>query len=405
MKALRVTFFGMAALAALTLRAEDVLDRVDEAATFDLLHDQLRLRFSGLIDLEFYHFDPPAPGLINAGGRNLLNPRSTLFLDAQLGAHVYAFAQARFDQGFDPSDRGARLRLDEYAIRFTPWENGSVNLQVGKFATVVGNWVQRHHSWDNPFVTAPLPYENVTAASDSEPPDSPRAFLGVQTRQKYEHNPIVWGPDYTTGLSVAGGLHGFEYAAEVTNATLASRPQSWSLANTGFSHPAFAARFGYQPNPAWRFGFSVSDGPYLRTETGGNLPLHQGIGDYHERVLSQDLSFASHHLQLWAEFYEARFEIPRIGNADTFAYYLEAKYQFTPQLFGGLRWNQQLFSTVQDGEGGRAPWGHDTWRVDASLGYRFTAHTQLKLQFSLQDGAFSSTDLSHLLAAQFTIRF
>jgi hypothetical protein len=40
-----------------------------------------------------------------------------------------------------------------------------------------------------------------------------------------------------------------------------------------------------------------------------------------------------HHLQLWAEFYEARFEV-RIGNADTFSYYLEAKYKITSQLFG-----------------------------------------------------------------------
>ena len=32
-----------------------------------------------------------------------------------------------------------------------------------------------------------------------------------------------------------------------------------------------------------------------------------------------------------------------MGNADTFAYYLEGKYKFTPQFFAALRWNQQLF--------------------------------------------------------------
>jgi hypothetical protein len=135
------------------------------------------------------------------------------------------------------------------------------------------------------------------------------------------------------------------------------------------------------------------------------LPAGRRIGDYRERVLGQDISFASHHVQLWAEFYEARFEVPRVGNADTFAYYFEGKYKFTPQLFGALRWNQQLFATVRDGQGGRAPWGHDTWRIDAALGYRFTAHTQLKLQYSLQRGNFSSSALSQLLAAQFTVRF
>ena len=48
------------------------------------------------------------------------------------------------------------------------------------------------------------------------------------------------------------------------------------------------------------------------------------------------------------------FQVPRVGDADTFAYYLEGKYKFTPQLFGALRWNQQLFATVPDGLGGSA---------------------------------------------------
>ena len=100
-----------------------------------------------------------------------------------------------------------------------------------------------------------------------------------------------------------------------------------------------------------------------------------------------------------------RSQVGDAGDADTFAYYLEGKYKFTPQLFGALRWNQELFGTVGNGEGGRAPWGHDTWRIDAALGYRFTVHSQLKLQYSLQRGNFSSSALSQLLAAQFTVRF
>jgi hypothetical protein len=405
MKPLPLTGFCLLALMAAALRAEDFFDQLDAALTRSAFHDYLRLRFSGLIDLEAYHFDQPAPGLINSEGHNLLNPRFTLFLDAQLGPHVYAFAESRLDRGFDPSDRGARLRLDEYAIRVTPWNEGSFNLQVGKFATVVGNWVERHLSWDNPFVTAPLPYENVTAISDTEPPASAREFFEVRPGEKYDHNPVVWGPSYTTGLSVTGRLGKFDYAAELKNAALASRPQSWSAMDTGFDHPTFDGRVGFRPNQAWRVGVSASDGPYLRPEAATMLPAGRRIGDYRELVLGQDISFAWHHVQLWAEFYEARFQVPRVGDADTFAYYVEGRYKFTPQLFGALRWNQQLFATVSDGEGGRAPWGHDTWRVDAALGYRFTAHNQLKLQYSLQRGNFSSSALSQLLAAQFTVRF
>jgi predicted porin len=129
------------------------------------------------------------------------------------------------------------------------------------------------------------------------------------------------------------------------------------------------------------------------------------IGDYHEFLLGQDISYALHHLQLWAEFYEVRFQVPRVGDADTFAYFLEGKYKFTPQLFAAMRWNQQLFSTIPDGTGGSTRWGHDLWRVDTSVAYRFTAHTQLKLQYSFQDANSDSRELAHTLAAQFTLRF
>ena len=106
---------------------------------------------------------------------------------------------------------------------------------------------------------------------------------------------------------------------------------------------------------------------------------------------------------MWAEFYEARFEVPRIGNADTFSYYFEAKYKITPQLFGALRWNQQLFGTIRD-EDERTKWGNDIWRIDAALGYRFTDYLQGKVQysFSQQD---SSQEGEHLVGVQLTVKF
>ena len=405
MKTLHALSFGVVALAAARLEAEDFLDRVDEALTFSAFHDKLRARLSGLMDLEGYYFQQPAPGLIDASGDSLFNPRLALFLDAQLGSHVYGFAQARLDRGFDPSDGDAQVRLDEYALRGTPWNDGRFNVQAGKFATVVGNWKERHLSWENPLVTAPLPYENLTAIDDKEAPASPAEFLSQSLDEKYEHNPVIWGPSYTTGASMAGRLGKFDYAAEVKNASLSSRPESWSATAIGFEYPSFSGRVGFRPNPMWNFGFSASTGPYFRPEAQPTLPSGHSVGDYSEYVLGQDIRFAWHHWQLWAEVYEARFEVPRVGNADTLAYYLEAKYKFTPQLFGALRWNQQLFATVPDGQGGRAPWGHNLWRIDSALGYRFTAHTQLKLQYSLQHEDSGPRDVSNLIAAQFTLRF
>ena len=375
---------------------DDVFDRLDNALTVSLFQDNLRVRLSGTLDLEFYNFEQPAPGLIDSRTDNLFDPRLTLFLDAQLGSQIYFFAQSRVDRGFDPTDHGADIRLDEYALRITPWQDGRFSLQVGKFATVVGNWVPRHLSWDNPFINAPLVYENVTAIRDKYAPYSPSYFVyGPYYYAKYSFNPVIWGPSYANGISMSGKLGQFDYAIEMKNASLSSRPESWLITENGFEDPTFSGRVGFKPNEAWNFGFSASEGPYFRREAEPTLPPGRDIDDYREFVLGQDASFAWHHLQVWAEFYEARFEVPRVGNADTFAYYIEAKYKFTPQFFGALRWNQQLFGTVSDGYGHNVHWSEDLGRIDIAVTYRFTPHAQLKLQY----------DFQHETTAQFTVRF
>ncbi|HYM98705.1 MAG TPA: hypothetical protein VET25_03100, partial [Aestuariivirgaceae bacterium] len=388
----------------------DVLQKIHDALSLSDPERRFHLQLSGLIDLEAYFIDQPAPALIFSERDFLLNPRFTLFLDAQFGSKIYVFAQTRLDRGFDPSDRGAELRLDEYFLRYSPAR--SVNVQIGQFATVVGNWVSRHDSWQNPFINAPLPYENLTGIWDSAAPEDADELLywghvgeydNGDYSDKYLRNPIIWGPSYASGVAVSGSLGRFDYAVEMKNAALASRPESWSVTQAGFEHPTFNGRAGFRPNEMWNLGFSASAGPYLLSEAGPSLPAGRGIGDYRELVLAQDLSFAWHHLQLWAEVYEARFAVPRIGNADTLAYYLEAKYKITPQLFGALRWNQELFGTIRN-EDHRAKWGNDIWRIDAALGYRFTNCLQGKVQYSIshQD---SAQEGEHLVAIQLTAKY
>ncbi|PYL45821.1 MAG: hypothetical protein DMF40_14465 [Verrucomicrobia bacterium] len=406
MKLVRTLCFCLLASSAPAFEIDELFDRLDAALTVAAFQDNFRARVSGTIDLEFYNFEQPAPGLIDSSSDNLFNPRLTLFLDAQIGSQIYFFAQARVDRGFDPSDHGAQVRLDEYALRITPWADGRFTLQLGKFATVIGNWVPRHLSWDNPFVDAPLVYENITAISDKAAPYSAYDFaFRMYANEKYSFNPVIWGPSYASGVSVSGRVGWFDYAAELKNASLSSRPESWNATEVDFEYPTFSARVGLRPNQMWNFGFSVSNGSYFRAEAQQTLPPGRDIGDYRELVVGQDASFAWHHLQVWAEVYEARFEVARVGNADTLAYYLEAKYKFTPQFFGALRWNQQLFSKVDVGGGETIRWGHDLGRVDIAAGYRFTSYTQLKLQYSFQQQTSGPHDNNHLFAAQLTVRF
>src|SRR5881394_267957 len=98
---------------ALTARA-DFLDKVHDTLSLSDSQNRFHLQLSGLADLEAYSIDQPAPGLIFSEHDFLLNPRLTLFLDLEIGANVYFFAQARMDRGFDPSDGGARGRTNTF---------------------------------------------------------------------------------------------------------------------------------------------------------------------------------------------------------------------------------------------------------------------------------------------------
>src|SRR5438094_10593713 len=98
----------------------DLLDRVNDALSIRDPQKRFQLQLSGLIDLEGYFTDQRAPALINTDDSFLFNPRLSLFLDAQWTSHWYFFGQLRIDRSFDPSDKGAQVRLDEYFLRYTP---------------------------------------------------------------------------------------------------------------------------------------------------------------------------------------------------------------------------------------------------------------------------------------------
>ena len=412
----RLATLLLATLAALPLAAEDFFDDLDRSLTWSSADAQTRARVSGTLDLEGYRFTQPAPALIDAGGGALFNPRLTTFLDVQVGAKIYLFAQTRIDRGFDPSADPLQARLDEVALRVTPFEDAHLNLQVGRFATLVGNWVQRHGSWDNPFVSAPLVYENLTGLWDALPVRSAAMLLdwshvspplaaGQPANDKYLRVPVIWGPSYTTGAAVFGEWGAATYAAEVKNASLSSRPGVWDDLDRLFQQPTVSARLGWRPSPMWNVGLSASTGDYLTATSSAVLPGGYGRRDYRETVLAQDASFAWHHFQAWAEVFETRFAVPLVHDVSTVGYYLELKYRLTPRFSAAVRWNRQTFSDVLDSAGQPRPWSPNLWRLDLAPAFRFTPHTQLKFQYSLEHASAGPRTYGHSGAVQWVLRY
>src|SRR5262249_30681900 len=158
--------------------------------------------------------------------------------------------------------------------------------------------VPRHYSWDNPFITAPLPYENLTGIWDISAPDKVETLLnwshvphdgvtrfGDGYSDKFLRLPVIWGPSYASGVSLTGSIGKTDFAFEVKNSALASRPESWDLTQVGFDNPTVSGRLGFSPSPIWNFGCSGSAGGYLLPEAGSSLPARDTIGDYREILL------------------------------------------------------------------------------------------------------------------------
>ncbi|HXF09763.1 MAG TPA: hypothetical protein VN625_03185, partial [Desulfuromonadaceae bacterium] len=282
-----------------------------------------RSDISGLLDLEGYYIDQHPPGLL-FGDNSFFNPRLSLFLDVRFGQHWYIGLQGRGDRGFDPKSMpNGQGRLDEYFARYTPFNDSRLNLQAGKFAMVFGNWVNRHYSWDNPLINAPLPYEYVTSISDASTYASPAVFLSRRNvpDKKGKWLPVIWGPSYASGGSVFGSIKKFDYAFEVKNASISSRPAVWDAYHLNWSNPTLTTRLGYRPDEAWNLGVSASGGTYLLPAAQSSLPGNDTYGHYDQYTLGQDAGYEWHHWQFWEETIASRFEVPDIGNCDTLAYY------------------------------------------------------------------------------------
>lgn len=374
------------------------LDTLDDALSWSMADGTVQTDLSFMSDVETFWLEQPYHGTAGFITDDVyLHPKLSAFLDMQAGETLNLHLLARWDRGFDTgSVPDGEVRLDEYYLNWKPLADDRLAVRAGKFATVFGAWVPRHLSWENPFVTAPLAYDDMLPLTDGSAPTSLEAFAARRNVADTPATwvPIIWGPSYATGASVSGRISEFDYAFEIKNAALSSRPESWdAVENNDFRTPVnVTGRIGWRPSAEWALGSSFSHGPWMIE------------GDAKQTTVGIDASYAYAHLQLWSEVIWSRFEVPGIGDVQVTSAFLEAKYKLSARWWMAARWNQSWNGDIPGLRDGLS-FDRDAWRLDLAAGFRLSRHAQLKLQYSLADKRGDHPEGQHLLALQCTLRF
>lgn len=413
-------------LATSQVHSQEFLDAIDDRLTLASEDQDFRVDLAGLLDLELYAPDQPAMGLLNTDDDVFFNPRLTLLFDIQATDHLRGHLQMRTDRGFDPGFApDGQTRLDEYFIEWKPLEKSLINFRLGKFATAFGAWTQRRLSWDNPFITAPMAYNDMLPVTD----ETRVSLGGIAGRRNKPDNrdtwlPILWGPSYATGASVFGQVSVVDYVFEVKNAALSSAPRNWDALQGGWEGTTYTGRLGLRPAPEWNLGFSYSHGPYLTDALSDYVavvsPAPTGsppdARDYNQTTIGLDLSWSHGPWQVWSEVMTSRFETPNAGGTRSIGNFIhnasaavrvwsgfvEVKHKLGSQWWVAARWNQSWFNDLPGTDAG---WDNDGWRADFSIGHRFSRHLQAKLQYSLAGREDAGREGHHLVAAQITLKF
>ena len=380
--------------------AADPLDDVAQDLTFSTADGGVVANVSMLVDSTWYAQDKPAQGLLFSDNDVYVAPRVATFVDVGFGDRVLAHAQFDADRGFDPGERSSGdARADEYFVEARLTDAGRITLRVGKFASAFGAWIARRLAWDNPMITAPLAYEDVLPVTDHAAPPSRAAFSNRRNVVDNQPDwiPIVWGPSYTTGASLAASSDTIDASVEVKNAALSSRPATWDAIDGGFdTDPTYTGRLRWHPGAEWWLGASASTGPYLQ-EHARALPPNRDVDEYTQTTYGVDTTFEHRRLQLWGELVHVEWEVPNVGDVTGVSGFVEAKYKTTPQTWAALRWNQSWFD---DAPGGNVSWNRDMRRLDLAVGYRYSQHLEAKAQYSWSNQAGRDVDGDRLIAVQ-----
>ena len=417
---MRTAFLGMNAIPRLSriLIISLALKADAQDSLIDLLpwspSSPIAVDVRGQLSTTFWSTTSPPPALNRQSG-NYLDPRASVAFDITAYDHLSFHTTVRVDQGFDPLDSDQyEARVDEYFLRYTPFDSNVLNFQAGRFATVFGGWVAQHDPFDTPFLSAPLPYSQILAVNIRNPDANSAQVIAQRNRNQipglFETSKslwasVIWGPSYGSGLAISGQSQHLDYALEVKNIPLTEQATDWDSSWSRLEHPTWSGRIGYRPDASLALGISASRGPYLSLDAVSLLPAGTDLGDFPYTSIGADFRWAAGHFivtgELIASEYTGLDDLP----LRNLSYYGEVRWKASPSLFLAARWGQSLNDKIRAPDGEQVRWSPNLWRVSMAAGWRVTPDFLIKGEFNHTSIDESGTDDQNLFGLNATWRF
>ncbi|NBX36752.1 MAG: hypothetical protein EBR10_05960 [Planctomycetes bacterium] len=357
---------------------DDVVDQIRDMTSFQSEKGDVSLDFDFYATVDNWVISQPPPGIMVTGQNYLNSPRLSMLGTLQVQEWLSIFALGDVDRGFDPTDGSIQIRPDVYYAKISPF-GGILQGKFGAIPTSYGQWVNRHFSWQNPLVNAPLAYEWFMGIRG----DTARITPKTAPANRSTWLPIIWGPSYTSGGQFNGTLDRIDWAFEFKNDALSSAVPYWQLWENPLDGSAltYTGRLGWRPTTEWNIGASGSTGSYVVPNS------FQGWQNYLQNNVGVDVSWAHGDLELWGEAHWSNFNVRSgplspAGTVGVVSYFMETRWRFDAQWWLAGRWNQQVYG---DAPGSSESWDNDVWRIDACVGWRLDRTLTVKTQFSYTD--------------------
>jgi class 3 adenylate cyclase len=346
---------------------------------------RFQIDLSGRLDIEGY-FPQEDPPWVIPSTDPFVAGRLRLFTDVFAGERLYALVEIRGDRGERPQDGPVQARVEQAFIRVALPLPARLQLQVGKFASPVGSYPERHHTPGDPLIRPPILYDHHTVIDVRSVPAAKLGFFDWKNDpiRRPAGTPVIWGVPYPWGAALAGGVGKLDLRVALTSTAPSSPPETWDFNDVDFDRPSIVFAAGYPVVPELRLNGYYSRGPFLQELRAGTLPAGTELSDFLQTVWGGEAVFARGPATLRAEAFTNQWELPNIpDDVRDLSYSVEAAYKLTAGLFAAARFGEIRFNELSELPGVRPAedWDHDIRRIQLGAGYRFLRNTEFRVEY------------------------